>query len=225
MLKISGRILLAWLAVAFAVNAQSEPETIPVAASYQSQVFIDADNRLLSTKNWNLVRTARRIEVREGQTGAVWEKLNHDQISYTWLQHEQKMAVYYTPSDLKILDQQPQWTTLATLIEPELLAALELVDSDPAAAEPLRVYRGHFGNSDFLLEWDQALQLPVTIIEHSGASRLEMRLQQVISSDQVPSSFTDIDAYHDLDFADLGDNETDPVVRFLTHGSAVEHQH
>ncbi len=166
---------------------------------------------------WRLWRFDKTVQIQQvnGPFGEVWEKLKKEQVAYTWLMHQKKFAIRYEPSDLKVINNQTNWKTKASLISPQLLSLLEkLPEQKVVLGKKTEHYKGRIGALDMEILWLPEYQVPAKIIQKQGDQVTVVSLKAVYLMQDAPWKPLDFDQYDDLDFADLGDNEAHPMARY-----------
>ena len=178
----------------------------------------------LADKQWYLWRQGSSVEVK-GQSSPIgehWQRLKHNEVALTWLYHDHHFAVRYSPSALKLTGNQTDWTTKASIISPALLKQLKKVGDSTVLGFAAERYQGHIGQYDLDITWIPALSIPALIVQQEDTGNRQqvsrVELIQVYPYQSAPWHPPSHDTYDDIDFADLGDNEANPMVRLFMHG-------
>lgn len=195
-----------------------------VAAQYRTQVF--HDRRVISSSEWRLWREPHRV-VRENlveQTGELWQRDGRT-IFLKKLFHEDRRGIEFQMEDLDMLGALPAWTQTSLLIDAELLPALKVTKTGWRAGYPYRSYSGSIRD----VRWDITLRvdlmLPVSVERRQGHRIERVALLQAYPLNQAPWQPTPDDLYAFIDFADLGDHETDPFILRVQNQIDVGHAH
>jgi hypothetical protein len=199
---------------------------LPAAAAEYRTTIEDATGRRTASV-WRLWRASDRIE-RENpaaQAGDLWVR-DGKSLFHTRLYHADRRGIEYRNDDLTMLGDDPDWTALATLLDPRLLQSLEERDAGWRNGHPYRRYGGEVGQ----VEWDITVRtdhmLPVRIERQDPERGTEVvQLLQVYAAGRAPWQPLDTTHYVMLDYADLGDHERDPFVMRLQARESGGHLH
>lgn len=124
--------------------------------------------------------------------------------------------IEYTPGDLRALHRYPTWSHITSLIDPALLAThLRPRDTVEVLGQQARRYEGEVNGITLEVWWLEALQLPAFLREGVPDQVVTIHLREIHALHASPWSRSSISAYQHLDYADLGDKESDPFVRSL----------
>jgi hypothetical protein len=176
---------------------------------------------------WRFWRTENRIERENpaGQSGDLWVR-DGQTLFHTRLYHADRRGIEYRSDDLQMLNASPEWTALATLLDPDLIQSLREEASGWRNGYPYRRYTGEID----AVRWDITVRtdqmLPVRIERRSASRQTEtvelLRSYPVASSPWQP---TPSGTYDILDYADLGDHERDPFVMRVQAAEGGGHLH
>lgn len=163
---------------------------------------------------WSVWQDKNKIEIQ--QDGApyavVWEELPGGAIARSEVHHAFKTVVHYTPGDAKALGFTQQWHWSAGLFDGTLVKLLHPVGTDRYADKKATRYKGKIKNVNYQVVWLEQANIPA-YIEISDSSRSETI--SLVNSKQKPEKIHWEESYDDLDYADLGDNETHPLVKAM----------
>lgn len=188
-----------------------------VAAAYRTTRELNAHGERQSTRlDWRVYRDAEagRIELEDlgSRTGELWQR-DGGTLFFLKLFHDDRRAVEYRSDDLAVLDIGGDWQAHALLIDPQWLQDLPVVASGWREGYPYQRRRGELHGEKIDLVWRLDLNLPVSI-ERSGEGYREVtELAEVHAAATAPWPRRDSAAYEVIDFADLGDRESDPFVQ------------
>jgi hypothetical protein len=137
--------------------------------------------------------------------------------------HEERRGIEFMVEDLEMLGEALRWTRQALLVDPQLLARLE---PDTAGWRRNHPYRRYIGTVDGT-HWDITLRmdimLPMTIESRRDGIRQRTELIAAHALDTAPWQPTPTRSYEIIDFADIGDRESDPFVRKIQGTLGIEH--
>ncbi|WP_394200208.1 hypothetical protein [Shewanella waksmanii] len=154
---------------------------------------------------------------------------NSDNIFEQWTQQgefsrffvKEQRSVTYTVGDLRSLHRVPNIEQKFHLIAP---ASLEQLQQQSASAHPcfeLTQYNST-QTHQLAVTWMEALQLPHTFSYQSGQQQVQFSLQQ-ISSISAEAFNAKVSKFSDIDFADIGDSESDPFIAKMINQGFIEH--
>ncbi len=168
------------------------------------------------TSQWHLWRYKNKIQIRNLETpiGEIWQQLKGGDIAYSWLFHDKKFVINYTSSDLKAIKNNPNWLSKANIISPELLKRLTHQSNSRVLGYIAENYVGKIGEFTIEVTWLPKLKIPAAIKQTTATQKTLVMLEKVYPYSDSPWKPVNIDNYQDMDFADIGDNEADPLLNF-----------
>ncbi|WP_428623689.1 hypothetical protein [Sedimenticola sp.] len=218
-----GLVLLLNLGVAFASGRVVE-DASGIAALYETRQIQLSIRPTLAKQQWRFWRTGNHVEKSIPSIGRseVWEKRG-DEISFSHHFIDLERAVDYTSGDLKALGQYPDWDEVAHIISPSMLEKLVKVSTRRVFGYDAVVYSGQFNATDVEIVWIDELKLPALIREVHQGQEFSVHLLEIYPARKAPWSRPVTSYFKRLDYADLGDNEADPVWGRLAHQSHNQH--
>lgn len=176
------------------------------------------------TVEWRLWRGKQQIVTERPRLGIgeLWQ-LDGQALIHRKLYHADRRAIEFQHDDLKMLRAAPSWQKLSLMLDPKLLEQLTAGDIEWRDGYPLREYRGSLDGTDWHIVMRMDLALPSLIERRHGdfSERTELLAAYPIS--QSPWQPTPADSYEIIDYADLGDKESDPFV--IKVQAQMGHQH
>ena len=170
-----------------------------------------------------LVRDENRVEYRiSGEAPRIWRRLQ-DGVEMRELHPQEKRVVTYSPGDLRTLGMPTEWELLAGIVEPGLRTRLSMQDGAKVFGQPSVRYTGADAQGNkVILDWLAGASLPVRYCvggqraaKRGAGDGLRLRSLKQVPAEQA---FSSEEGLLEIDQADLGDMEMDPVVRHMTHG-------
>lgn len=167
---------------------------------------------------WYFWRQPGRTETYDERSrqGEVWTLDPVGQVFYRRIFYDQRATLDYAPGDLAASGKKVSWDHLLSIVDPALLGTkLKRADREPHS--PYQRYSGAVSEDateDVL--WLPRLRLPyrVTTTSHGGANTLNLLdCTQSLHATFRPASEDTLSGYRQLEFSDLGDMETDPLVQ------------
>ncbi|MCL1138985.1 hypothetical protein [Shewanella pneumatophori] len=149
---------------------------------------------------------------------------------------KQQRSISYRKGDLLSLNMQFDYQQLAQIVAPSTIQQLTAVNSvQPAKPNQLQAagnidltcqqvthYQGAQHNQQLKLAWLSELALPANMIMLQGEQQLNFQLVELapLSSAEFAEHIAN---YRDMDFADVGDNESDPFIAQMIHQGFIQH--
>lgn len=234
--NIGQYLLLAAMTLNLLACAQQPP--LPSANFYGALPAVAAQYRTTQTgMGGNPPRGDQRVEWRfwrdtdsllsenlDNHTGEQWQR-DGNTVFHRKLFHADQHAIEFQMDDLRILNVMPNWREKALLIDAALLTTLPLADTGWRDGYPFHHYRGKLKGVrwDILIRLD--LLLPVRIVREQTGFKEITELQSAHALTAAPWQPTSADRYQIIDFADLGDRESDPFVRKVEALMGNPHHH
>ena len=213
-----------WLSVLICIaqNVIADDSEQSISAAYESRFIKLAIRPQASKHQWQFIRSDNRVEKRTNKQGQieVWKR-DKGEISYSHIFIKQKRMVEYTSGDLRSLGQYPQWDLVKYIIDPEMLNKLQKIGDTKVKGYTASKYKGQLKGVDYEITWINDLKLPAVIRQVRNGSENSVHLKELYTQGEMPWKAIDTTNYLAMDYADLGDNEADPVWGNL----ALEHGH
>lgn len=133
-----------------------------------------------------------------------------------------KRAIEYEPVEIKMLVRQ-RWQKLNHLFNPNLLAKLKKTKQTQHACLNISHYQGRIGQTMIHIKWLDQLKLPLS---YSMSNQMGRKQYQMQSLKPIATTLLDaIDTFDSTDFADIGDNESDPFLARMINLGFIHHTH
>lgn len=193
----------------------------PPALAVEFETVVDqteANGEIVqSSHRWRFWRDHDYVETLnlDDDSGEVWRKTENGEIAYQQLFHEQQQLIDYLPGDLRALDAVPDWNGLTHLLNSTTLAALHGGEAAEILDFEARRYQGRIQGQTLQVLWLPDQQLPALIETQQPGRRIVTRIQAIFALAHSPWPYRRSSAYGAIDFADLGDKESDPFVQSI----------
>ena len=147
---------------------------------------------------------------------------------YHWkfFDNEQR-AIEYEPVEIADDVRHNRWTEKNQLVSNELKNAMHKQGSSGNGCNLVEFYSLNINETQFKLAWLAKLGIPAEFDVVRGTQHEHWHLEELIADkQQVSRAFSTRYAYQSTDFADIGDNETDPFfinmmnLGFIQHGAS-----
>lgn len=174
-------------------------------------------------RNGNQVAIANTSD----QVTDLWEKVPGNRMRLVRYFDGHRRGIEYQPSEIRLQGTQDEWLERKQLISDRQIQQMSLGDTAGDGCYKIQTYRLADGKKRLSLKWYPELGAikAYTVKAHSGSILWE--LEQVISDPQkVAAYFQSLSGYQTTDYADIGDNESDPFLMkminlgFVSHGAS-----
>ncbi len=175
---------------------------------------------------WRFFREVDRVEIEDlrSQSGELWQRDGATQFFFK-LFHADRRSIEYRTDDLLMLEISPSWQQHALLMEPATLEKMTLVEAGWRDGYPYRRLRSVANNEMLEVTWRVDLNVPMQIERRHGDHVETTVLKTLYPLDKSPWARRDHSAYEVIDYADLGDRESDPFVARIQKQLPGGHQH
>jgi len=197
------------------------------------QVIIKGEHRdqneyAQKTNKWFFWRTEKTIEVANGERtfGEKWTITGNKQVFYQALYHDKNFLLDFQPTDLKILNKKTSWEIRSTIFPKRLLKQLKQTTKNKFNQYDRVHYKGKIAGVDYKIDWLPKFDLPARI-EKSSPDKVVIELKEIYPLAKSLYQQQSTEKYEDMEYADIGDNESHPVVAQLqnSRGIGYTHQH
>ncbi|MBI3247470.1 MAG: hypothetical protein HYZ50_13290 [Deltaproteobacteria bacterium] len=227
-------LCVALLKAGFSVEAADEKLVIDssalpaIACHFESRITLAEKTVQPQARGWYFWREPARIETRSttGEAGQIWELSPKEQVSYQRIFRDAKRVIEYTSGALRSLGEAPEWRKIASLIDPALIG-FELKGGEEIEVLGRRAYRyvGQVDGQELEVWWLAHEGIPARLRQTGKNYEEVMQLKELHALSQAPWLRNETAGYELIDYADLGDKESDPFVRALLHGQTLPHGH
>lgn len=227
-----GLLVLGTLGVAGAATneIQSTNRVAPPALAGRFETVETRLGQKVTRQDWRLWRTKNRIETRNETTqmGEVWTRVSSNQMAHDKLFLADQTVLEYAPGELRAAQQTVDWDRLGGLVEVKTLAR----DFKPGGTTVVlgrtaQIYQRQSAAGLEVIWWLPAEQVAALIRRELPDRTVTTQLQEIYPVGQPPWTPGSTAGFRTIDYADLGDMESDPFVQKITRqlGHAHEHEH
>lgn len=227
-LRISlNRLLgIACLVVSAPSPASADYEAVAAKFSTRTCALPCAQSR---SGDWYLWRGENRVEIRSGsgQIGEIWRRDDNGHVSFVYVEPAHKRGIAYNATDLRLIGNIRPWARLASIIDPAELEKLEPVGETEFLGHKAQRYKGNLDKRSVEVVWIPHLQLAAQVINTYPDHQVTTELQSFLTGQESAAALSEADLidYQLVDFADLGDMETNPSMAWLKQSAAPGHEH
>lgn len=198
----------------------------PLNAKYTITTQDNQTQAVLRTTQLNLWRTEKRVAHQYPATGITegWEYISPTLIKATRYFDQHQRAIEYPPGERVHGKTEYDWSARNQFVSNEVLQSLELISSKQDKNNKIHVYQGKNKHSTITLHWmpEHKLVKQLKIVKHNITQIWQLKIMD-ITSDKVGHFFASHDHYQSTDYADIGDDHTDPFLSQMVHLGFIEH--
>ncbi len=153
----------------------------------------------------------------------LWTLTSNEQLHMVRHFDKYQHGVEYQPSEIKLEHTSDDWQIRRQLISDNMIKSMRAGISHGLDCNLSKTY--HLGDQDKTsLIWRDKLDLVEFYQEKTASGRISWQLKEVISDDRtIDNFFKQLDSYQTTDYADVGDNESDPFLQKMINLGFVEH--
>ena len=199
---------------------------------------IGAKYKILSSKKSNsdqirymtLWRNGNQVahEYMDTHVTEIWERTKNGQLRLVRHFDKDKRGIEYEPYEIKIQHSEKDWQLKKQLITQSFIKSIKLQSTRNEGCKTLQSHaKGNSNNGKIKLEWLPQQKLINKLSTQSKKEHVTWQLVSVIKdSNKVKQLFRSRSDYLMTDYADIGDNESDPFLikminlGFVAHGSS-----
>lgn len=152
-----------------------------------------------------------------------WEKVNDKLIKPTRYFDEHKRAIEYQPGEKVHGKTETSWSYRNQLFSNELIATMTEVSRSGSGCETEITYQRITDGTTVNLTWQPSLKIATSFKVTSAKQTINWQLTGTEFDQQKISDFFAVRyAYQSTDFADIGDDHTDPFLTNMVHQGFIE---
>ena len=177
---------------------------------------------------WRLWRGAQEVESWQvgSKEGEVAERDGAGGVQFRRIFHPERMEVFYSAMELKVQGKPQDWSKSFSLVAPAFLTErLAPAGQDVLLDTPLEKYEGSVDGRKWEVLWSKRDQLAYRLRVESERGVSTTTLLERHPLDKQPWESLRKRGYNSIDFADLGDSETDPTIRRIMNRLGMSCSH
>ncbi len=199
-------------------NLSAITTTNPLACRFEKQLI---NGQKPQSTNWYFWRDTQRTETRDelSNQGEIWERNKAGQLFYTRIFYKERVALEFVPGDLTAMGNTVSWQQLGSLIDPATLGKeLVLQKKESINQVAVEYYSGTLNGVLTEVDWLPAMQLPARLTKKLPEKTLMVTLSECTQVSKLavqPVTKSELDNFRHIDYTDLGDMESDPMVQHI----------
>ncbi|WP_075187751.1 hypothetical protein [Teredinibacter haidensis] len=210
-----------------AASASDKPaceENIAVGATYHvSQQALGTDKKKEKTiELWRSGNVVAHDHIDKGIT-LIWNKTSNGRLRVVQAFNRQERAIEYEPQSMS---NDNNWLEKTQLFDQQLRDKMQLVKTEGEGCELQQTYSLKSDDTERTLVWLPNKNLASYYSAKNKEDQLTWQLDDVvIDNKRIQQNFSKWEGYQSTDYADIGDNESDPFLLkminlgFISHGA------
>lgn len=175
-------------------------------------------------KSLTLWRDNHRIahENSNPEITSVWYKLRNGRISLTRYFDKYQRGIEYEPVDIQ--GEKQEWSSKQLLVSKHLLTRLHKDETIGKSCNQVVYYSGKFADRHIKVALLKQQNLLLEYVEIRPDGKIRWTMDKLTSDKtKVKQAFDKYKAYSTTDYADVGDNESDPFLSKMITMGFIEH--
>ncbi len=230
------KIVIAWFnlllmsVISFPLLAQEvcSVDADTLGAHYTRKI-ISADQKNVQEVQFELWRNGGQVAHVHPQNKIteIWNKTASGQIRPVRYFDQDLRAIEYAPDDIQASADMLDWQIKYQLVSAKVIDKLKKIEEKNNGCATVHVYSGRIGTSEIIIEWLPYTKLVKYFSVKNPSSNESWTLtKQIMSAEKIAAVFRLRESYQSTDYADIGDNETDPFFQkiiklgFISHGAS-----
>ncbi|WP_233269128.1 hypothetical protein [Paraglaciecola sp. L1A13] len=202
--------------------AQCDVSSSTLSASYQLESTNGLHQHASDLVLWRNGRTVAHQYLQTHITES-WYLSSNQQIKPTRYFDTQQRAIEYQPGEKVHGKAESDWDYRNQLISNSLLSQLDIIKETGTGCERTQFYSKTIGGTQINVKWLVGQALPSYYSWTKGAKHETWTLQKVNHDDkQISDFFAHLGNYQTTDFADIGDDHSDPFLNKMVTLGFIE---
>lgn len=223
-LLLGAGALFACFTLALFPLASAAPQYEDVAARYVTTTCaIPCDKP--QNSSWYFWRGENRVEIRDGSSavGEIWRRDGKGRLNFVYVEPAHQRGIEYNATDLRIINHKRPWDRLASIVSPAELGKLSPAGDAEVLGHKAQRYSGKIDQRIVEVVWVPDLQLATKVINTYPDRQVTTELKSFLTQQDgvMATSDDQLAEYELVDFADLGDMETNASMAWLKQATAA----
>ncbi|WP_213611534.1 hypothetical protein [Pseudoalteromonas sp.] len=176
-----------------------------------------------STQLLTLWRDHQQVAHQGEMITELWQQLSNNQLRPIRFFNAEQRGIEYQPSEVRGVQ---NWSAKNQLVDSHLIEKMTLVNTQGEGCDQVKNYVLTEGDTQFKLTFLPQSKLVKTfrVTNEKGQTETVLSLNKVNSDAQViTAQFAKLDNFQTTDYADIGDNESDPFLAKMINLGFIEH--
>ncbi len=209
-----------------ALYAQCQNE--PISATYQIERQSTANDKteirhlVLSRLNGQVALQNPEAEITE-----LWNKTGNGKLHLIRYFDRYQRGIEYQPGEIRSRHSGADWSSKYQLLSDDFIQTLTLTESQESQNEGCQrteTYHATVAATSSQLTWLPEYSLPKLYVEKTPATTIRWTLTEIETNPaEIRPKFDVLASFQTTDYADIGDNESDPFLLKMINLGFVEH--
>jgi hypothetical protein len=156
----------------------------------------------------------------------LWEKGASERMRLVLYFEENQRGIEYQPGEEGLETSNEAWLNKSHLIPADMLTSMELKDTSGQACVRTEFYEKQEEGLSIRIEWLPEPKLVKSATWATENTRIELVLEETVTDPaDVDAVFARLSDYQTTDFADIGDQESDPFLQKMINLGFTGHDH
>mgnify|MGYP003114794390 CR=1 FL=1 len=220
-LVLVGSLLSLFSSSIFAHAGQYQPFDPAINGSHLSARYLVTKDNGVSHEITLLRNDQQVIYQHNPQSFELWDRRGE----YVRYFPNERRSVSYRKGDLLSLNMHFNFEQLNQLISPAMLKKLQqrsISNTNQPDTSVTQQYSGEQSGHKLTVSWIDKLDLPHSFVVSNANGSMQYQLLELTPFSKNEFSAL-ISGYQDIDFADVGDNESDPFIAKMIHQGFIQH--
>lgn len=221
---LKAELLFAFSTLALSTLVNAAPKYEDVAARYVTTACAIPCEKPQDS-SWYFWRGENRVEIRDGsnEVGEIWRRDGKGRLNFVYVEPAHKRGIEYNATDLRIINHKRSWDQLASIVSPAELEKLSPAGETEVFGHKAQRYSGKIDQRTVQVVWVPDLQLAAKVMNTYPDRQVTTELKSFLSKQDGVAATSDdqLADYALVDFADLGDMETNASMAWLKQATTA----
>jgi len=218
--------LIGLLFLSTQANSACDQDKNILGASYRIESKDLATGKIVAQNKLNYWRLNKRVAYENlgSHITQVWSLVSNGQIKLDRYFDQPQRGIEYQPAELNNGKGDNNWDAKYQIIGNEAIKKMTLLSTDTQNCDVIQTYSLQEAGQKTQLTWLDSTKLPKKLSYIKNGHEITWQLQKLIlDKEQVKENFTRRDNFQSTDYADIGDNESDPFLLKMINLGFIDH--
>jgi hypothetical protein len=210
------RFLLLAASVTWMVKADPN---MRLTAEYETEI---KSGKTKIEETWRFVRNGNQVTHERPERTARWTKMSDREIGLEQIFPKEKIVLEFAHSEMKARGEEMSWSSIAQVVDTNLLARLTIKGKAKLIGRAGTLYKGKIDGAEWQVVWFGHLNLAGKVSRRDKNGSMRTVIKKLLVGE---GSDLNLREYRRVDYADLGDLESDPAIQRLARSLGAGHDH
>lgn len=189
-------------------------------------ITVDKTDNSTTTRHIVLWRNGKQVahEYTDARITEIWEQTSNNRLRVVRHFDDHMRGIEYQPNEIFIDQNAENWSLKYQFISNNLIQKMQLTEKTGDACETEKIYSLQNEALQIDLVWLDEQRLVKNYSETTPETTVTWQLEKIITEpEKVQKVFITRADYQTTDYADIGDNESDPFLMKMINLGFVEH--